>query len=247
MIDLVNVTKRFDGNTVLDNVSMKIEKGETYVIIGRSGTGKTVTLKHIAGLLEPDSGDILVEGDRINGVSNRMKDRVRNRMGMVFQSGALINWMNIRDNVGLPLVEHRLYPPEKIEEIVNERLHLLQIEDAAGKMPADISGGMKKRAGLARVLVRNPEIILYDEPTSGLDPVMSSLINSLIRRMQKEFNVTSVVVTHDMNSAYDIADRIAMLYDGKVIQCDTPDRIINTDNAIVRQFISGSLEGPIQI
>lgn len=247
MIDLVNVTKRFDGNTVLDNVSMKIEKGETYVIIGRSGTGKTVTLKHIAGLLEPDSGDILVEGDRINGVSNRMKDRVRNRMGMVFQSGALINWMNIRDNVGLPLVEHRLYPPEKIEEIVNERLHLLQIEDAAGKMPADISGGMKKRAGLARVLVRNPEIILYDEPTSGLDPVMSSLINSLIRRMQKEFNVTSVVVTHDMNSAYDIADRIAMLYDGKVIQCDTPDRIINTDNAIVRQFISGSLDGPIQI
>lgn len=247
MIELVNVTKKFDGNTVLDDVSINIEKGETFVIIGRSGTGKTVTLKHISGLLEPDKGDILIEGERINGVSNKVKDRIRNRMGMVFQSGALINWMNIWDNVALPLVEHRLYQPEKIEEIVRERLQLLQIEDAAGKMPSDISGGMKKRAGLARVLVRNPEIILYDEPTSGLDPVMSSLINSLIRRMQREFNVTSVVVTHDMNSAYDIADRIAMLYDGRVIQCDVPERIRNTDNEIVRQFISGSLEGPIQI
>jgi len=247
MIQLINVTKAFDGNTILDNVSMEIREGETFVIIGRSGTGKTVTLKHIAGLLEPDTGDVLVDGERMNGASGKVRDHIRSRMGMVFQSGALINWMNVRDNVSLPLVENRLFHPDQIDNIVSERMKLLQIEDAGDKMPADISGGMKKRAGLARVLVRNPEIILYDEPTSGLDPVMSSLINSLIRKMQKEFNVTSVVVTHDMNSAYDIADRIAMLYEGRVIQCDEPEKIKNSDNPVVRQFISGSLEGPIKI
>ena len=155
--------------------------------------------------------------------------------------------MNVRDNIALPLREHKTHPPKEIERIVDEKLKILQLEDAGNKMPADVSGGMRKRASLARVLVKNPDIILYDEPTSGLDPVMSRRINELIIKTQKEYDVTSIVVTHDMHSAYYIADRIAMLYEGNIVQCDVPDRIKNTDNPVVRQFITGGLKGPIQV
>ncbi len=247
MIEFRNVTKILSGTKVLNNLSLKIEKGETFVIIGRSGTGKTVTLKHIAGLLEPDSGQILVDGQQINGTGKSQKDRLREKIGFVFQSGALINWMTVEENIALPLVEHKLYPPDEIKRIVEEKMELLQLTAARNKMPAEISGGMKKRASLARVLVRNPEIILYDEPTSGLDPVMSSLINTIINKIKEDHSITQVVVTHDMDSAYAIGDRIAMLYDGTIIQCDEPDGIRNTTNPIVRQFITGSLEGPIDI
>lgn len=247
MIELRNVSKSFNGRVVLDGVSMEIRKGETFVIIGQSGTGKTVTLRHIAGLADPDSGDVLINGVMMNNASRRVKNSLREKMGIVFQSGALINWMTVGDNVALPLVEHRRYPKEKIEEIVDYNLKVLHLTDAKHKMPADISGGMKKRAGLARVLVRNPDLILYDEPTSGLDPVMSRVIDELIRQMQREFGVTSVVVTHDMASAYHVADRIAMLYQGKIIECDTPERIRNSENLIVRQFINGELRGPIDV
>jgi len=247
MIELVNVRKSFNGRVVLDDVSIDIRKGETFVIIGQSGTGKTVTLRHIAGLVDPDSGDVLINGMRMNGAPRRAKNRLREKMGVVFQSGALINWMTVGENVALPLVEHRKYPKKKIDEIVDYNLKILHLSDAKDKMPADISGGMKKRAGLARVLVRNPDLILYDEPTSGLDPVMSRVIDDLIRQMQREFGVTSVVVTHDMASAYRVADRIAMLYRGEIIECDTPERIRNTENPIVRQFINGELEGPIDV
>ena len=217
------------------------------MIIGMSGTGKTVTLRHIAGLLDPDSGDVLIDGVRMNDASLRVKNRLREKMGIVFQSGALINWLTVGENVALPLVEHRLYPRDKIEAIVDHSLRTLHLTDAKDKMPADISGGMKKRAGLARVLVRNPELILYDEPTSGLDPVMSRVIDELIRQMQREFGVTSVVVTHDMVSAYHVADRIAMLYQGEIIECDTPEKIRNSGNRIVQQFINGDLKGPIDV
>ncbi|MBN2041852.1 MAG: ATP-binding cassette domain-containing protein [Spirochaetes bacterium] len=247
MIELINVHKQFGSRKVLNGVSIKIKQGETFVIMGQSGTGKTVTLRHISGLLDPDSGDVLIGGVKMNHASHRTKAKLRMRIGMVFQSGALINWMNVRDNISLPLREHRSCPPEEIDRIVDEKLKILQLEDAGEKMPADISGGMKKRASLARVLVQNPDIILYDEPTSGLDPVMSSLINELIIKTQKEYNVTSIVVTHDIQSAYYIADRIAMLYNGDVVQCDVPDKIKNTDNPVVRQFISGGLQGPIQV
>jgi phospholipid/cholesterol/gamma-HCH transport system ATP-binding protein len=247
MIELVNVHKSFDTFKVLNGISFKIEKGETFVIIGQSGTGKTVTLRHISGLTDPDSGDVLIEGVKMNGAKSSVKETLRKRMGIVFQSGALINWMTVRDNISLPLRENRLYPPDEIERITNDRLEILQLKDAADKMPSDISGGMKKRASLARVLVGNPDIILYDEPTSGLDPVMSAHINELIRRMQKDFGVTSIVVTHDMESAYFIADRIAMLYQGNIIQCDTPDKIRNTDDPVVRQFITGQISGPIRV
>ncbi len=247
MIELNNVYKKFDTMLVLDGIDVTIEKGETFVIIGLSGTGKTVTLKHIAGLLDPDSGEVIIDGTRMNDAAESVKSRLRNKMGVVFQSGALINWLSVGDNVALPLREHKKFPEKEIMEIVDEKLRLLHLDDAKEKMPSDISGGMKKRAGLARVLVRNPEIILYDEPTSGLDPVMSSHINELIKQMHREYGVTSVVVTHDMESAYYIADRIAMIYNGRIVECDTPENIRNSSNPIVRQFINGSLGGPIKV
>ncbi len=247
MIELKNVYKAFNSRSVLNGISINIEKGETFVIIGQSGTGKTVTLKHISGLVEPDSGDVLIDGVKMNGATMKIKNELRKKMGIVFQSGGLINWMTVKDNIALPLRENRVYPYDEIDSIVERKLELLQLKDAGNKMPADISGGMKKRAALARVLVRNPDIILYDEPTSGLDPVISSRINDLIIQMERDFKVTSVVVTHDMNSAYAIADRIAMLYKGEVVQCDTPNGIKNTNNPIVRQFIEGQLDGPIDV
>jgi len=247
MIELINVHKSFDNNKVLNGISIKIQKGETFVIIGQSGTGKTVAIRHIAGLIQPDSGDVLIDGVKMNGASSKTKEELRKKMGIVFQSGALINWMSVKDNIALPLIENKLYPMNEIEKIVDIKLEILQLNSSKNKMPADISGGMCKRVSLARVLVRNPGIILYDEPTSGLDPVMSSLINDLIRQMQKKFNVTSVVVTHDMNSAYYIADKIAMLYEGKIIQCDKPEAIKNSKNAVVKQFIEGKTTGPIEV
>ena len=164
---------------------------------------------------------------------------------MLFQSGALINWLSVYDNVALPLREHTRLSVEEIEQKVSERLQLLDLDEHADKMPADISGGMKKRAGLARAIVLDPEIILYDEPTSGLDPVMASRINRLIIDVKEKLGVTSVVVTHDMDSAYKIADRIAMLYEGRIVQVGTPDEIRNSTDAVVRQFVEGRIEGPI--
>ena len=247
MIELVNVHKSFNNKKILDSVSIKIEKGETFVIIGQSGVGKTTILRHIAGFFDPDHGDVFIEAERMNGADPAKKSRLRERMGFLFQSGALINWLTVRENVALPLAEHRLGSISEINRIVDEKLELLQLLDSGDKMPADISGGMKKRAGLARAIVRNPSIILYDEPTSGLDPVMSARINDMITRMKSELGVTSVVVTHDMVSAYNIADRIAMLYNGSIIECGTPEQIRGSSSPIVRQFIEGSLGGPIDV
>jgi len=246
VIELVHLAKRFDGRPVLDDVSLRIERGETFVIIGMSGTGKTVTLKHIAGLLDPDEGEVRIDGETMSGADDATRERLRRIMGIVFQSGALINWLSVFDNIALPLRERR-YSPAEIDAMVDEKLQILGLSEAKFKMPADLSGGMKKRVCLARVLVRNPSIILYDEPTAGLDPVMSHVINMLIRRMKDEFNVTQVVVTHDMQSAYEIADRIAMLYQGRIIACDVPQRIRETDHPIVRQFITGAVDGPIEV
>lgn len=247
MIEFRNVTKRFGSRLVLDNINLTIEDGETFVIIGQSGMGKTVMLRHIAGLLDPDSGEVLIDGVAMSGADPRTKVELRERIGLLFQSGALLNWMSVAENVALPLVEHKKHTPEQIAEKVDEKLSILQLTDAKFKMPADISGGMKKRVGLARALIRDPRIILYDEPTSGLDPVMSEVINQLILQLQRDLGVTSFVVTHDMNSAYTIADRIAMLYKGKLVQCDTPEKIRNTSNPVVRQFIEGRLDGPIEV
>ncbi|HRU66005.1 MAG TPA: ABC transporter ATP-binding protein [Spirochaetota bacterium] len=247
MIELRNICKRFGSKIVLDDVSLKIEDGETFVIIGQSGVGKTTILRAIAGFFNPDSGEVLIDGIHMDRATSRVKANLREKMGFLFQSGALINWLSVRENVALPLVEHRIGTKEEIDHIVDEKLELLQLTDAAEKMPSDISGGMKKRVGLARAIVRNPRIILYDEPTSGLDPVMSAKIDELIIKMKNELKVTSIVVTHDMESAYRIADRIAMIYKGSVLQCGTPEEIKNTTNPFVRQFIEGRLHGPIEV
>lgn len=246
MIEFRGVSKSFGSKVVLDNVSFTINRGETFVIIGLSGAGKTTILRHIAGFLDPDSGDVIIDNMKMNGAGSGLKVRLRKKMGFLFQSGALINWLSVRENVALPLAENRLAGEDELNNIVEEKLKLLQLEDAGDKMPADISGGMKKRAGLARAIVRDPEIILYDEPTSGLDPVMSARINELILTMQSRLEVTSVVVTHDMESAYYIADRIAMLYNGEMLECGTPDEIRKTENPVVRQFIEGKIHGPIE-
>lgn len=246
MIEFMNVSKKFGNKVVLDDVSFLIRKGETFVIIGLSGAGKTTILRHIAGFIDPDRGEVLIDGTKMNGAKTSTRRALREKMGFLFQSGALINWLTVRENIALPLVEHKLGSPEEIDRIVEEKLKLLQLSDAGDKMPSDISGGMKKRAGLARAIVRNPAIILYDEPTSGLDPVMSARINGLIIRMQEKLEVTSVVVTHDMESAYYIADRIAMLYEGKLIESGTPDEIKASSNPVVRQFIEGKISGPIE-
>jgi phospholipid/cholesterol/gamma-HCH transport system ATP-binding protein len=247
MIQMIGVKKKFGSREILRGVDIHIRAGETMVILGGSGTGKSVSIRHIVGLLEPDEGDVLIDGESISYCSKKKRQELRSRMGLLFQSGALINWLTVYDNVALPLRELRLKPEREINTIVMEKLSWLGLVPAKDLLPANISGGMKKRVGLARALTTHPEILLYDEPTSGLDPVMSQVINELVRRLQRELNVTQVVVTHDMSSAYFIADRITFLYQGKVLMVGTPDDIRNSPNPIVQQFINGRTEGPMEI
>lgn len=245
IIIMKNVHKSFGKRKILKGLNLDVRKGETMVILGPSGTGKSVTLKHITGLLDPDQGDVYVFGEKMNGAKLKTKEKIRSKMGVLFQSGALINWLSVFDNVALPLRELKLVKEKDIEPIVMERLKWVDLVHARDNYPANISGGMKKRAGLARALTTNPELVLYDEPTSGLDPVMSNVINELIIRLQKELHLTSVVVTHDMSAAFMIADRISFIYEGEVIECGTVDQIKNSSNPIVQQFIHGKTKGPM--
>jgi phospholipid/cholesterol/gamma-HCH transport system ATP-binding protein len=246
MIKIKEVHKSFKGNKVLTGVNLIIEKGETIVIIGRSGCGKSVLLKHIIGLLKPDKGEIFINGDDITQYRNEKLYQMRQKFGMLFQGAALFDSMTVAENVGLALKEHTKLSQEEISQRVTEKLKLVGLSEVEDIKPAELSGGMKKRVGLARAIAMNPEFILYDEPTTGLDPIMADVINDLVIRMRDVLKVTSIAVTHDMVSAYKIADRIAMLYDGKIIFSGTPDETKNTDNPIVRQFIEGKGEGPIQ-
>lgn len=245
IIEMLNVHKTFGKRKILKGMNLNVRKGETMVILGPSGTGKSVSLKHITGLTIPDEGDCKVFGQSISFSSEKIKKQIRARMGVLFQSGALINWLSVYENVALPLREHKLASGKELDRIVMEKLRWLDLVVAKDNLPGDISGGMKKRAGIARALTTNPEILLYDEPTSGLDPVMSNVFNELILRLQKELKVTSVVVTHDMESAYMIANRISFIYEGEVIFCGSPDEIRNSNNPIVVQFIHGSTKGPM--
>ena len=246
MIEFRQVKKSFNSQVVLDGVDLEIKRGETMVIIGRSGSGKSVMLKHIVGLLVSDSGQVLVDGVDVGSLDKDELYKLRRQFGVLFQSGALINWLSVFGNISLPLREHTDMKGDDIKATVTKKLKLLHLEEHAEKMPSDLSGGMRKRAGLARAIVLDPEILLYDEPTSGLDPVMASRINELINSVHKELGVTSIIVTHDMTSAYRVADRIAMLYMGKIIEVGTPDEISNSSNDIVRQFIDGRIEGPME-
>lgn len=244
-IEIVNMHKSFGSRKILRGMDLQVKKGETRVILGPSGTGKSVTLKHITGLLDPDAGECRIFGERISGTTDTERKRLRSKMGVLFQSGALINWMTVFDNVALPLREHKLFPEEDIQRIVSEKLRLVDMTIAKDNYPNDISGGMKKRAGLARAIASNPEIILYDEPTSGLDPVMSNVINELIIRIRQETGAAQIVVTHDMSSAYMIADRISFFYGGQVLFTGTPEEVKTSDNEFVRQFVTGSTKGPM--
>lgn len=245
-VRLEEVTKAFGRQVVLDRLSLDVPAGQTLVIIGRSGTGKSVAIRHVVGLERPDSGRVLVFGDDLALLGRRRRDALRLRIGYLFQSAALLNWLTVEENVELPLVEHRRHmtKAERMERVI-EKLELVDMQDARRKYPGEISGGMKKRAALARATVLDPEIILYDEPTAGLDPVIASAINDLILETGKKTGATQVVVTHDMESAYRIADRIAMLFGGTIIEEGGPDEIRSSENPVVRQFVSGNTRGPI--
>ena len=249
MIVIKDVHKTFGGKRVLQGVDLTIEDGKTLVIIGRSGCGKSVLLKHLIGLIQPDSGEIYFDGTPISHLNDKELAAHRPRMSMVFQGAALFDSITVKENVGFVLYEHRddytTFGEREIAERVAEKLQMVGLSGIETQMPSDLSGGMKQRVAIARAICSEPAIILYDEPTTGLDPIMSDQINDLINRLKEKLKVTSVVVTHDMASAYKIADRIAMLYEGEIIAEGTSDEIRNTDSPIVRQFIEGLAVGPI--
>lgn len=244
-IELCDLTKTLSGRTVLDGVNLSIHKGETMAVIGGSGAGKSVTLKHIVGLIKPDRGTVKVGGVDITKDGNGALEAARRKIGFCFQGSALLNSLSVFENVALPLREHEQPNEDEVRRRVDEKLALVGLSDAGKKLPSEISGGMKKRVGLARAIIRNPEIILYDEPTAGLDPVMGTAINDLILDMQKKLGVTSVLVTHDMSSTFRVSNRIAMLVKGKIIKLGTPAEFRATDDPLVKQFIYGESEGPL--
>jgi len=247
MIELKKINKSFRGHKVLKDLDLKVETGESMVIIGRSGCGKSVLLKHIIGLLRPDSGEVLVDGVDVSRVKSKKLNEIRKDFGMLFQGAALFDSLTVMENVGFQLIEYTNKSEEEVRRRVNECLEMVGLRGVGDIKPAELSGGMKKRVGLARAICMWPKIILFDEPTTGLDPIMGDVINDLIRSLHNKLKVTSVTVTHDMKSAYKIADRIAMLYDKRIIEVGTPDQMKESSNPIVRQFITGEAKGPINI
>jgi phospholipid/cholesterol/gamma-HCH transport system ATP-binding protein len=245
MIEIKEVSKSFGRHRVLDKLNLKIEKGTTCVIIGRSGCGKSVLLKHIVRVLEPDEGKIFVDGLDLDKLDEKELDNLRLRIGLVFQGGALFDSLSVGENVGFGLIEHTKIGQKELIERIEEALSLVGLSGIANLMPAALSGGMKKRVALARAICIKPDMILYDEPTTGVDPITADSINELIRSLHDKLKVTSIVVTHDMKSAYRVADRIAMLYQGKIIAEGTVEEIQNTNHPVVHQFINGLAQGPI--
>ena len=237
MISVKNVTKNFGRKNVLDGLSLDIPHGETVVVMGRSGSGKSVLLKIITGLLAADSGEIWFDGTEISRLGAKKMNVIRRKIGMLFQSAALFDSMTVAENVAFMLGEHTDLSKEKISEIVDEKLSLVDLDGVQELRPAELSGGMRKRVGLARALAFNPEVILYDEPTTGLDPITCTEINQLIKDLHEKLKVTSVVVTHDMHSAFSVATRMVMIHEGKQIADGSPDEIINIDNPILQQFV----------
>ena len=245
MIELIDVSKNFNGRQILDHMSLAVEEGETKVIIGRSGVGKSVTLKHIVRLLDPDSGIVKVEGRDVLSLTGKDLNELHMKIGLVFQGGALFDSLTVGENVGFMFRELSTLKQSEIDERVRESLALVGLYQIENYMPSDLSGGMKKRVALARAICTRPKIILYDEPTTGVDPITADAINLLIDELHDKLKVTSIVVTHDMRSAYKVADRIAMLYEGRIIAEGTPDEIRYSHNPYVHQFITGAAHGPI--
>ena len=237
MIRFDHVVKRLGGRNVLDDLSFEVRTGEVFVIVGPSGTGKSVTLKHMVQLLRPTSGTVWVGDQAISEASGEQLEKMRERFGYLFQGGALLAWLTVAENVALPLEEKTDLPPDAIAARVREVLGMVGMEDAADQYPAEISGGMQKRAGLARAIVRRPEILLYDEPTSGLDPVTARTIDRLIQELNRDLHVTSVVVTHDMYGALSVGHRVAMLHGGHFVELGTPQAFVASANPEVRHFL----------
>jgi phospholipid/cholesterol/gamma-HCH transport system ATP-binding protein len=237
MILVKDLIKGFEGHPVLKGVELEVEKGETMVIMGRSGCGKSVLLKIIMGLLEPDGGKIWVDGKDITNLTEKQMDEVRKKFGMVFQSSALFDSLTVGENVSFSLSRHTDMSRERVARVVAEKLELVGLYGAEDVMPADLSGGMKKRVSLARAVSMDPEIILYDEPTTGLDPVMARGINLLIAELHDRLKVTSLVVTHDMKSAFSIATKMAMMHDGRIIAAGTPEEFQQSTEPVVREFL----------
>ena len=245
LMDIKDVQKNFNGMDVLKGVNLVIERGETLVIIGRSGCGKSVLLKNIIGILKPDAGQILVDGVDVTHLREYELNEYRKRFGMLFQGAALFDSLTVKENVAFGMEEHLSLSQQETNRRVREYLGLVGLEGIEDKKPAELSGGMKKRVGLARAIAMSPEIILYDEPTTGIDPIMGDIIDDLILKLHDQLKVTSIVVTHDMVSAYKIADRIAMLYNGKIVIAGSPEEVKESTDPIVQQFITGNAEGPI--
>ena len=237
MIQVKNLYKEFEGNQVLKGLYLDVEKGETVVVMGRSGCGKSVLLKLIMGLLKPDGGEIWIDGRETTGLAEKQMDEVRKRFGMVFQSSALFDSLTVGENVAFSVSRHTDMGRKQIAKLVEEKLELVDLSGTEDLMPVDLSGGMKKRVSLARAISMDPEIILFDEPTTGLDPVTAEEINHLIAGLHDRLRVTSIVVTHDMNSAFATATRMTMLYDGKIVAEGTPDDFRQSTEPVVRQFL----------
>jgi phospholipid/cholesterol/gamma-HCH transport system ATP-binding protein len=239
MIEVRQLQKQFGAQPILDGVDLRIESGESAVIIGRSGGGKSVLLKHIIGLLQPDAGEVLVDGENITGMNERRLLAVREKFGMVFQGAALFDSMTVEENVAFPLIRKKKYSAAEITKRVAAALDVVDLPGTEKKKPAELSGGMRKRVGLARAIVYEPRILLYDEPTTGLDPIVSDSIDQLIIRVRDRLKVTSVVVTHDMRSARRVGNKVFLLHAKKIYASGTPEEIFTSSDAVVRQFIDG--------
>ena len=237
VVEVIDLHKELNGKKVLDGVNLKIESGQVVVILGVSGVGKTVLLKHMNGLMKTDRGRVLFDGEDIMQMDELELDRVRKRIGMVFQFGALINSITVHENVALGLKENRMYPQEKIDRIVDEKLEMVEMLDAAELFPPSLSGGMKKRVAFARAIATEPDLILYDEPSTGLDPITSEHIEEIIININKKLKSTSVVVTHDIRCAFNIADMVAILHNGEVLEYCPPDCIRESKNEFVQRFL----------
>jgi phospholipid/cholesterol/gamma-HCH transport system ATP-binding protein len=245
LIELIDIHKSFGEQQVLKGVTLHVRRGEILVIMGGSGAGKTVLLKHIIGLIKPDKGKVIVEGIDITRLrSPKLKD-IRKKFGMLFQGAALFDSMNVRENVAFPIREHTEFKERDIEKRVQAKLAQVGLYGIEDKYPSQLSGGMQKRVGLARALALEPEIILFDEPTTGLDPIMSDVINELIRSTQRRLGITFVIISHDVKSAFTVAHRIAMIYQGSIIGVWTPEEIRESANPILQQFIAGTAHGPV--
>jgi len=247
MIKITGLKKYFGPKRVLDGVNLEIERGKITVIIGRSGEGKSVLIKHIIGLLRPDDGQIFLEGQEITAMREKEFNEVRKRFGMLFQGAALFDSMTVGQNVGFPLKEHTDLNDEDIMKVVGEKLRRVGLTGVENLMPAELSGGMKKRVGLARAIVMDPEIVLFDEPTTGLDPIMSDSIADLVLDTQRSLKTTYILITHDIPFTYKIADKIAMLHEGRIVQEGTVEEMKRNPDPIIRQFLEGRAEGPIKV